>query len=115
MPSKTECRTLKTIFHHELGQLSLLKVKLHTGRMHQIRIHLASEGYPVLGDNIYGNPALHRKLGKILPLQKQLLHCWNYHFVDHLGRTITITAPIPAAFITLFPDSKHLTTASISL
>ena len=83
MLSKTEVETLKTIFHHELGQISLLKVTLHTGRMHQIRIHLASEGFPVLGDLIYGNPVVNRKLNKVVNIQRQLLHCWNYRFLDH--------------------------------
>ncbi|MDR3168223.1 MAG: hypothetical protein LBU27_00195 [Candidatus Peribacteria bacterium] len=102
MPSKTESETLKTIFHHELGQISLLKVKLHTGRMHQIRIHLASEGFPVLGDLIYGNPAVNRKLHKVFHIQRQLLHCRNYRFVDHTGKVIDLTAPVPEEFRSVF-------------
>jgi len=106
MLSKTEVETLKTIFHHELGQISLLKVTLHTGRMHQIRIHLASEGFPVLGDLIYGNPVVNRKLNKVVNIQRQLLHCWNYRFLDHWDKTINITAPIPEDFEKVFPKIK---------
>jgi 23S rRNA pseudouridine955/2504/2580 synthase len=102
MPSKTESETLKTIFHHELGQISLLKVKLHTGRMHQIRVHLASEGFPVLGDLIYGNPAVNRKLHKVFHIQRQLLHCRNYRFVDFTGKVIDLTAPVPEEFKSVF-------------
>lgn len=78
--------------------------------MHQIRVHLASEGYPILGDIIYGNPATNRKLGKIVPFQRQLLHCRNYHFIDHLGKPINITAPVPEEFVHLFPSSKNIPT-----
>ncbi|MDR0282665.1 MAG: hypothetical protein LBI53_05205 [Candidatus Peribacteria bacterium] len=106
MFSKTEVETLKTIFHHELGQISLLRVTLHTGRMHQIRIHLASEGFSVLGDLIYGNPAVNRKLNKIMNVQRQLLHCRNYHFIDHQDKVIDITAPIPEDFEKVFPRLK---------
>jgi 23S rRNA pseudouridine955/2504/2580 synthase len=79
-----------------------MKVKLHTGRMHQIRIHLASEGYPVLGDLIYGIPAINRKFNSLLHIQRQLLHCRNYRFVDHTEKTIDITAPIPEEFERVF-------------
>jgi 23S rRNA-/tRNA-specific pseudouridylate synthase len=70
--------------------------------MHQIRVHLASEGYPVVGDLIYGNPAINRKLQKVVPQERQLLHCWNYRFIDHTEKTIDITAPLPDDFITTF-------------
>ena len=66
--------------------------------MHQIRIHLASEGFPVLGDLIYGTPVVNRKLNKALHIQRQLLHCWNYRFVDHVGKVIDVTAPVPEDF-----------------
>jgi 23S rRNA pseudouridine955/2504/2580 synthase len=104
MASKTECRTLKTIFHAELGQISLMKVKLYTGRMHQIRIHLASEGYPVLGDLVYGIPVVNRKFNSLFHINRQLLHCWNYRFVDHTGKVIDITASIPDEFERVIPN-----------
>ena len=43
LEAKTECRLEKFIKHPLLGPISLLKVKIHTGRMHQIRVHVASE------------------------------------------------------------------------
>ncbi|MCF7834712.1 RluA family pseudouridine synthase [Candidatus Gracilibacteria bacterium] len=80
--ARTECWNKKTIYHPDFGQISLVEIKIDTGRMHQIRIHLSSEGYPVLGDIIYGNPAVNRKLYKKLNINRQLLHCWKYSFVD---------------------------------
>jgi 23S rRNA-/tRNA-specific pseudouridylate synthase len=43
LEAKTECWLEKSIKHPELGPISLLKIKIHTGRMHQIRVHVASE------------------------------------------------------------------------
>lgn len=53
-------------------QFSLLRVKLHTGRMHQIRAHLASIGHPVVGDKLYG--------GKIDLINRQFLHAFRLKF-----------------------------------
>ncbi|MDD2536987.1 MAG: RluA family pseudouridine synthase [Candidatus Absconditabacteria bacterium] len=102
--SKTECFKIKTIHHPELGQISLVKVKLHTGRMHQIRIHLSSENYPVIGDLIYGNPAINRKGNKLLHISRQLLHCYQYSFIDHEGFPLSVTAPIPEDFSKIFGE-----------
>lgn len=51
--AKTNCWLEKSINHHILGQISLVKIQIETGRMHQIRVHLADAGYPVLGDLLY--------------------------------------------------------------
>jgi 23S rRNA-/tRNA-specific pseudouridylate synthase len=50
--------------------------------MHQIRVHLAHEGFPVLGDMLYGDPKSNRLLFKDLKIKKQFLHCWQYSFFD---------------------------------
>ena len=98
LDSKTECRLLKTMQHAELGTISLVKVKLYSGRMHQIRIHLASENFPVLGDLIYGKPVLNRIIYKSLHIQRQLLHCWRYEFKNLDGKLIAFEAPLPQEF-----------------
>ena len=95
----TECWNKKTIDHPDLWPLSLLEVKIDTWRMHQIRIHLSSEWYPVLGDMIYGNPAVNRKLYKNLNINRQLLHCRKYGFVNIWDqKRKEFTANIPADF-----------------
>ncbi|MFC2695728.1 MAG: pseudouridine synthase [Candidatus Absconditicoccaceae bacterium] len=98
LDSKTECRCEKTLQHNELGQISLVRVKLYSGRMHQIRIHLASENFPVLGDLIYGKPAINRIVYKSLHIQRQLLHCWKYQFKNLNGKLIAFEAPLPQEF-----------------
>lgn len=54
--------------------LSLLEVNPLTGRMHQIRVHLAYLGYPIIGDPVY-NTKESRNVSKILGLNRQFLHC----------------------------------------
>ena len=98
LESKTEIFTVKTFYHHDLGQISLLRVKLHTGRMHQIRIHVASEWFPIVWDLIYWNAAINRKCNKLLHIQRQLLHCYRYGFSDKDKNLINVYAPIPEDF-----------------
>ena len=97
--AKTECRCDSSFVHESFGECSLVKVKIETGRMHQIRVHLADAGYPVLGDLVYGNPALNRLLHKTLGINRQLLHCWQYTFFDSFGQQKrSFVAPIPTDF-----------------
>lgn len=98
LDSKTECRCEKTFQHKDLGQISLVRVKLYSGRMHQIRIHLSSEHFPVLGDLIYGKPVLNRIVYKSLHIQRQLLHCWKYQFKNLDGKQIAFEVPLPQEF-----------------
>jgi 23S rRNA pseudouridine955/2504/2580 synthase len=89
----------KSIKHPELWQLSLLKVKIHTGRMHQIRVHVASEWFPVLGDIVYGSAAANRILYKSLGINRQLLHCRKYSFLNPFENDqITFESPVPEDF-----------------
>jgi 23S rRNA pseudouridine955/2504/2580 synthase len=56
------------------GLFSLLELELGTGRMHQIRRHLAHIGCPILGDDKYGDFSLNRELRKTMGLKRLLLH-----------------------------------------
>lgn len=64
---------------------SLLEVTLVTGRMHQIRIHLASIDHPIIGDRKYGDFELNKILKKQFSLQNQLLHAYKIKFVKSFG------------------------------
>jgi len=74
-----------------------VKVVLHTGRTHQIRVHFKHLGYPLFGDETYGSKAT-SKLVKVLGFQpkRQLLHAWNLSF-DHPAtqQRVELEAPIP--------------------
>ncbi len=86
-----------------LWPLSLVKVKLETGRMHQIRVHCADAGFPVLGDIVYGLPSYNRKLQKNYNILRQLLHCRCYSFTDMNGKQVSFEAPLLADMKKLMP------------
>jgi 23S rRNA pseudouridine1911/1915/1917 synthase len=81
--------------------LALLRCRLMTGRMHQIRVHLAAHGWPIVGDATYGearwrlvaDPALAAALAAF---PRQALHAWRVAF-DHpaTGKRLEVVAPIP--------------------
>lgn len=105
LESKTECRLEKCIKHPHLGLISLLKIKIHTGRMHQIRIHTSSEWFPVLGDMVYGNAGINKQLNSSLGIHRQLLHCRKYSFFDPFSHDqITFEAPIPVDFASILAN-----------
>lgn len=93
--SSTHAKNIKTREHKTLWTISLVHVKIETGRMHQIRVHLAHAWYPVVGDIVYGNPVINRKLYKECGIKRQLLHCQTYEFVDEQWTKRTFTAPLP--------------------
>ena len=77
---------------------SLLECRIETGRTHQIRVHLASLGCPVVGDRTYGKPALDRRLDPAPA--RQLLHAWRLKLWHPTRRVeMVFEAPIPADFI----------------
>jgi len=56
---------------------TVLKVKLETGRTHQIRVHLASIGHPIIGDSVYGNPDTNHQVKQVFGLRRQALHAYE--------------------------------------
>lgn len=73
---------------------TLFSVKLHTGRMHQIRIHLAHMGYPIIGDDKHGDFALNKGLWKAERIKKlQLCACRLSMPIDHQIQTFAIEYP----------------------
>lgn len=79
-------------------EVSLLKVRLITGKSHQIRVHLASEGFPILGDNKYGDRRINRKLKMDLGISGQLLHSYEIGFGRHL-EGMKVRDPMPESFV----------------
>lgn len=73
---------------------ALLDVKLDTGRTHQIRVHLAHLGHPVLGDRVYGG---YSEKTRALGLQRPFLHAWRLALVHPItGQPLEVTDPVPA-------------------
>lgn len=86
------------------GPLSLVELSPQTGRTHQLRVHLASLGHPVLGDATYGGGvsrlAGQPKLHGLKPLvHRQLLHAWRLGITHpRTGESLTWEAPLPEDF-----------------
>ncbi|TSD56137.1 RluA family pseudouridine synthase [Variovorax sp. KBS0712] len=79
----------------DAAPLSLLAVTIKTGRTHQIRVHLASAGHPIAGDDKYGESDRQRALRK-LGLKRMFLHAWRLQF-NHpaSGERIALQAGLP--------------------
>jgi 23S rRNA pseudouridine1911/1915/1917 synthase len=92
----------------EHGQYSWLQFQIHTGRTHQIRVHMKHIGHPIVCDDVYGSEApillssIKRKKFKLAkaeeeerPLLNRLaLHAWKLRFTDVDGKEIALEAPL---------------------
>jgi 23S rRNA pseudouridine1911/1915/1917 synthase len=90
--AKTEYRVLRSS-----GDVSLVECTLHTGRTHQIRVHLHDLGHPVLGDKLYAG----KRAGNF---HRQMLHAWKLTFRHpNSGEEMTFEAPVPRDFAEAMP------------
>ena len=90
MRSITLVRVARTV-----GPYTLLEVTIKTGRTHQIRVHLASQGHPIAGDDKYGDFE-HNKLLQKMGLKRMFLHAWQLKFQHPQShRPVSLQAPLP--------------------
>ena len=76
--------------------ISLVKILLHTGRTHQIRVHFSHFGHPVLGDALYGGRPQHSPYAA----PRQMLHAYEIAFVHpRTGKKLNFKAPLPNDFL----------------
>jgi len=98
--AKTEYRVIRSS-----DEASLVECRLHSGRTHQIRVHLHHLGHPVLGDKIYA-PRFAKNFAR------QMLHAWKLGFRHpRTGKWKHFEAPLPADFATaiqLIIESQHV-------
>ena len=103
--------TVQRRIESRYGKFTLLSVKIDTGRTHQIRVHLASLGHPVVGDNLYGAPreiAPPRRKGAAsssnenpLQLERNFLHAAALEFAHpRTGDALSFVRPLP-------PELEH--------
>ncbi|MFT3718010.1 RluA family pseudouridine synthase [Pseudorhodoferax sp.] len=79
----------------QLAEFSLLEVTIKTGRTHQIRVHLASEGHPIAGDDKYGDFALNKALAR-RGLARMFLHAWQLRIAHPAsGAPVELQAALP--------------------
>jgi 23S rRNA pseudouridine1911/1915/1917 synthase len=94
-------RDAKTVVSdvEQLNGVSLVRVRIHTGRTHQIRVHLSEAGFPVVGDDLYGGVRRHpaASLAAVARLDRPFLHASHLSFTHPAdGRRLTFDAPLPA-------------------
>ncbi len=100
--SRTDLHLIDTKQHPELWSISLVKVKLYTWRMHQIRAHASYIGLPVLWDLTYWVPAVNRKASKNW-ITRQLLHAsWYWFFDKFKDKDTEFTSWLPKEFLDIF-------------
>ena len=86
-PARTHYRVTETFAERAM---SLLEVELETGRTHQIRVHLASIGHPVVGDGMY------RRFPAVIEMPRMFLHATRLEFRHPVsGERIEVVAPLP--------------------
>ena len=91
-PSVTKYERLATTNAH-----STVRCRLITGRTHQIRVHLAAKGWPVVGDATYGSPSIRLKADSTTAgFPRQALHAWRLRFRHpRTGKEVSLEAPLP--------------------
>ncbi|MCS7282448.1 MAG: RluA family pseudouridine synthase [Anaerolineae bacterium] len=96
-PAVTQYRVVEVFPQH-----TLLEVRPHTGRTHQIRVHLAWLGYPVVGDRVYG------RRRPSIPLDRHFLHARDLAFVHPVtGQKLALTAPLPPELIAVLNELRR--------
>jgi len=72
---------------------TVIRIDLETGRTHQIRVHLASIWYPIIGDHVYGNPRINKQAATLYQIHRQALHAYELCF-DLYGENQSFIAPL---------------------
>jgi 23S rRNA pseudouridine1911/1915/1917 synthase len=98
-----------------LPGLTLCQVAIHTGRTHQIRVHLSAIGHPIVGDSVYGG--VHRRvpgdIRAVLRLERPFLHAARLSFTHPTeARKMEFTAPLPDDLQRVLDDLPGLETES---
>jgi len=90
------------------GKFTLVEVRIDTGRTHQIRVHLASIGHPVVGDVLYGAPReMHSKQGGSISLPRNFLHAAALEFAHpRSGTWLKLSRPLPSELESLLDRLK---------
>jgi len=102
LPSVTKFQRLAST-----AEVSLLRCRLVTGRMHQIRVHLAARGWPIVGDPVYGAPSPcevpdRPAAAALRAFPRQALHAWRLRFPHPIGgASVVLEAPLPDDLRTL--------------
>lgn len=105
-PARTDFERLAT-----LGGMSLLRVRIHSGRHHQIRRHLSGAAHQVIGDTTHGKGRINREMRERHGLRRLFLHAWRLDIRHPDGqRRIRVRAPLAPdlrAFLLRWPEVEE--------
>ena len=113
------------------GKFTLVRVRIETGRTHQIRVHMASIGHPVVGDALYGAPAQLQDQAALQPgssraarrnieverlkLNRNFLHAAHLEFVHPItGKSLELEAPLPGELTDFLVRINESRTGSVN-
>jgi len=105
---QAEGRGKRAVTHYRIVQpladAALVECRLETGRTHQVRVHLASIGHALLGDQVYGRPrTTHREILKRLDFRRQALHAAVLGFIHPVSKeNVTFQSALPSDIQELF-------------
>ncbi|MET0309441.1 MAG: RluA family pseudouridine synthase [Sphingomonas sp.] len=89
----------------QLRDAALLECRLETGRTHQVRVHMASIGHPLLGDPVYGSSRHHRALLATLNFHRQALHAAHLGFIHPVkSNALAFQSEMPSDMQELFDN-----------
>ncbi len=96
-PAKTSFKVIKNF-----RKFQYLMLNLHTGRTHQIRVHLSHFGCPILGDTLYGGAKQIKISGKQIEIKRQMLHAQELRFEHPItNKKLSLKAPLPEDFVNI--------------
>ena len=88
--------TVRQRIDSRFGKFTLLEVKIDTGRTHQIRVHVAAMGHPVVGDTMYGAPRQARGKNAVIGLGRNFLHAAELEFKHpRTGAVVALKSELP--------------------
>ncbi|NMB00491.1 MAG: RluA family pseudouridine synthase [Firmicutes bacterium] len=100
--AKAGGKSAKTVYRvlYSTEQASLLRARLESGRTHQIRVHFAHLGHPLVGDPLYNQAQAH--------ILGQALHAWRLEFIHpRTGHKHTFSCPMPATMLSVWKELKE--------
>ncbi|MDD5055225.1 MAG: RluA family pseudouridine synthase [Candidatus Peribacteraceae bacterium] len=88
--------TYRTLSHGK--NAALLACDLHTGRTHQLRVHLSTIGHPILGDETYGTDRS-KTMAEESGIERICLHAWKFSFTSLKHKRVEVESPLPGNFM----------------
>src|SRR6185436_19145326 len=98
-----------------LKDAALIELRLHTGRQHQIRLHLEKLGHPLIGERVYSGEKDPKARTDPGPANRNMLHAWTLAFPHPTtGKPIAVEAPLPSDFVRMMKKLALVLVAALT-